>query len=137
MSESALAKKRKLKPGVRAAIIGAPEGYATELEPLPAGVELKTRLQGKFDWIQIFARTKGELAQLAPRAISALKAGGLLWISFPKGSSKQQADLTRDTGWEMMADSDLKWVNLISVNTTWSAFAMRPYKQGEERQSFR
>ena len=28
-------------------------------------------------------------------------------------------------------------VRLISVNATWSAFALRPYKPGEARQSFR
>ena len=31
---------------------------------------------------------------------------------------------------------DLKWINLISVDETWSAFSLRPYKPGDERQSF-
>jgi hypothetical protein len=45
--------------------------------------------------------------------------------------------LTRDKGWEAIQQVDLKWITLISVNTTWSAFALRPYKPGEDRQSFR
>jgi hypothetical protein len=61
----------------------------------------------------------------------------MLWISFPKGSSKIQTDLTRDKGWEGVQALDLKWVNLVSVNETWSAFALRPYKEGEKKQSFR
>ncbi len=40
MAGSELAKKLKLKPGARAAVIGAPEGYLAELEPLPEGVNL-------------------------------------------------------------------------------------------------
>ena len=36
MAENALAKKLKLKPGQRAAFIGAPEGYLKTLQPLPA-----------------------------------------------------------------------------------------------------
>ena len=32
---------------------------------------------------------------------------------------------------------DLKWLTLVSVDETWSAFALRPYRQGEARQSFR
>lgn len=87
--------------------------------------------------MQVFVRNKAELDKIAPRAIRALKPESILWISFPKGSSKIQTDLTRDKGWDMLQKADLKWINLISVNETWSAFSLRPYKAGEERQSFR
>ena len=33
--------------------------------------------------------------------------------------------------------ADLKWINLVSVNETWSAFSLRPYQPGEPRRSFR
>jgi hypothetical protein len=135
MPESALVKKLKLKPGQRAALINPPEGYLAELNPLPPEVEMSEQLAGQFDWIQIFVRKKAELAELAPQVIQALKPESLLWLSFPKGSSKIQTDLTRDQGWE--AVQGLKWINLVSVNETWSAFSVRPYKAGEKRQSFR
>lgn len=61
----------------------------------------------------------------------------MLWISFPKVTSKIQTDLTRDKGWDILQKLDLKWVNLVSVNDTWSAFALRPYKEGKKRQTFR
>jgi hypothetical protein len=137
MPDSTLARKLKLKPNQRAAVINAPEGYRKELGTLPAGVELANRLSGKFDWLQIFVKNKAEIEKLAPRAIAALKPESMLWVSFPKGTSKIQTDLTRDRGWDVLQKSDLKWVNLVSVNDTWSAFAMRPYKPGEARQSFR
>ena len=60
-----------------------------------------------------------------------------IWISFPKGTSKLQTDLTRDKGWEPLAGSDLMWLSLVSVDDTWSAFGLRPYKSGEARQTFR
>jgi hypothetical protein len=135
MAESALAKKMKLKPGQRAAVINAPDGYLKELEPLPEGVEISESLKGKFDWIQIFVKNKAEVDKLAPRAIKALKPESVLWISFPKGSSKIQSDLTRDKGWDVLRDADLKWLVLVSVNPVWSAFALRPYKPGELRQN--
>ncbi|MEK6587401.1 MAG: hypothetical protein AABY97_00980 [Chloroflexota bacterium] len=134
MAESALAKKMTLRPGSRVAILNAPEGYRKELASLPKDVELVGQLRGKFDWIQLFVRTRTELEASAPRAIAALKPESVLWISFPKGSSKIQTDLTRDKGWESLRTVDLKWVNLISVNDTWSAFALRPYKPGESKQ---
>lgn len=137
MAESPLAKKMKLMPGSRAAVVGAPEGYLEQLGPLPEGVEVSSRLQGPFDWIQLFAKTRADLEKRVPAAVRALGPDGLLWIGFPKGTSKLQTDLTRDTGWEVLRDLDLKWVTLISVDATWSAFALRRYRAGEPRQSFR
>jgi hypothetical protein len=127
----------KLKPGQRAALVNAPEGYLKELSPLPHGVEMAGKLQGKFDWLQVFVTNKAELDRLLPKVVGALKPDSLLWLSFPKGTSKIQTDLTRDKGWDAVQQADLKWINLISVNVTWSAFALRPYKPGEARQSFR
>lgn len=135
MPDNPLVKKMKLKSGMRAAVIGAPAGYLAELDSLPADVELKTALRGSFDWIQVFVKTQAELKEVAPQSIRALKPESLIWFSFPKGTSKIQTDLTRDRGWDVLRDCDLKWVALISVNSTWSAFAMRPYREGEERQA--
>ena len=55
----------------------------------------------------------------------------------PKGSSKIQTDLTRDKGWDVLQGLNLKWLTLVSVDDTWSAFALRPYRAGEPRQTFR
>lgn len=134
MLESALAKKMKLKSGLQAAVINAPENYMDQLKHDTA---ISPTLHGKYDWIQVFVKGKAELDGLVPDIAKALKPESLLWISFPKGSSKIQTDLTRDQGWESVRELNLKWINLISVNDTWSAFALRPYKEGEKKQSFR
>lgn len=137
MPESALAKKLKLKAGHRAAILNAPEDYLEQLRPLPDGVKLLDHVEGQMDWVQLFVRNKAELDRTALQVIAALKPESLLWISFPKGTSKIQTDLTRDKGWDTIQQSGLKWITLVSVNDTWSAFSVRPYKSGEKRQSFR
>jgi hypothetical protein len=134
MPESATAKKMKLKPGLKAAIINAPQDY---LDGLKHDAEISPKLNGEFDWIQIFVKNKAELDGLAPKAAKALRPESTLWISFPKGTSKIQTDLTRDKGWEVLQELDLKWITLISVNEMWSAFALRPYKEDEKKQSFR
>lgn len=134
MPESPLAKKMKLKSGLKAAVINAPENYVDQLKHDTA---MSPTLNGKFDWIQIFVKSKAELDALVPKAAKALSPESMLWISFPKGTSKMQTDLTRDKGWEILHGVDLKWITLISVNEAWSAFALRPYKEGEKKQSFR
>lgn len=134
---ASLANKLKIKRGLSVALINVPQGYADELGPLPEGVELHTDLNSQFDLIQIFVKNTAELEKIAPIAVAALKPSSILWISYPKGTSKIQTDLTRDKGWESLQGLDLKWINLVSVNDTWSAFSLRPYRPGEERQSFR
>ena len=96
---SPLARKLKLKPGLRAAVIGAPAGYLESLGA-PAGVTMSETLDGPLDWIQVFVRTSADLAAIAGRLGAALSPTGLVWISYPKGASKLQTDLTRDKGWE-------------------------------------
>src|SRR5689334_15047629 len=96
LTENPLLKKMKLKPGQRAAIVNAPEAYIEALRPLPAEVELSSELAGTFDWVQLFVKTQAELGQEIARVRAALGTAGTLWITFPKGSSKIQTDLTRD-----------------------------------------
>jgi len=137
MMDSALAKKMKLKAGQHATLVNAPEGYLTELQPLPANVRVVQKAEGPSDWIQIFVKTKSELDANFPKVLKLLKPESIVWISFPKGSSKIQTDLTRDKGWEAVAAANLKWINLVSVNDLWSAFSVRQYKPGEPKQNFR
>jgi len=137
MADKSLAEKMKLKSGLKAAIVNAPAGYLQELGA-PRDVQISTRLDpGPFDWLQVFVESRAELKALAPRLMPALKPISTLWISFPKGTSKIQRDLTRDRGWRSLQSLNLKWITLISVDETWSAFSLRPYKAGEKPQSFR
>src|SRR4029077_11696260 len=83
---SPLARKLKLKPGLRAAVIGAPAGYLESLDP-PVDVTMIEALDGPLDWIQVFVRTSADLAAIVEPLRGALSPTGLLWISYPKGAS--------------------------------------------------
>jgi hypothetical protein len=130
-----LAKKLKLKSGLTGAVVGGPDGYLERLGS-PEGVHAVTTLEGPLDWIQVFVRNSTELAAIVGPLTGALSPTGLAWVSYPKGSSKIQTDLTRDKGWEPI-EGQLMWLTLVSVDVTWSAFGLRPYKPGEARQTFR
>jgi hypothetical protein len=133
---SPLSRKLKLKPGARAAVVDAARDYLERLDP-PPGVVMRHELEGPLDWVQVFVKTTAELAAVAPKIKAAIAPDGLVWISYPKGSSKMQTDLTRDKGWGPLEGADLMWLSLVSVDDTWSAFGLRPYKPGEARQTFR
>jgi hypothetical protein len=122
---------------MRIAVVNAPAGWSDKLHPLPEYVQVLTDLQGEFDLILLFSHNQAELSARILPAVQALKPISLIWIAFPKGTSKLQTDLTRDRGWDVVQQADLKWINLISLDDDWSGFALRPYKPGEKRQSFR
>ena len=127
MPTNPLSYKMKLKPGTHAAILNPPDGYLVELAP--ERITFDHSLNGKYEWIQVFVKSKAEIDALFPALVAALEPSGLLWISFPKSTSKIQTDLTRDKGWDSV--KGLKWINLISIDETWSAFSLRPPKAGE------
>lgn len=136
MAESKLSKKMKLKEGQTAVILNAPTGYLQEMRPLFDGVKMSTKGDTPVDWIQIFVHNKAELEEVLPQTLKLFKPDTVLWIAYPKKTSKIQTDLTRDTGWAFLQDKNLRWLTLVSINEVWSAFAMRRYKEGEARQSF-
>jgi len=137
VADEALVRKLKLRPGARAAISGADPGYVDRFRPPPDGVELGEALDGSFDWVLLFVRTEAELRERLPAVVTALQPDSLLWIAYPKGSSKIQTDLTRDRGWDAVRETDLMWITLVSLDATWSAFSLRPLRPGEARQTFR
>jgi len=117
--------KLKLSGRKRLAVINAPPGY-------DLGVEAESKLAGKFDWIQLFVKNEAELKKTLKKTFAALEPESMLWITFPKGSSRIQTDLTRDKGWDSLKELPVKWVTLVSIDETWSAFGVRPLRKGEE-----
>lgn len=131
-----LARKMKLQDGQLAVVLNAPEGALQELEPLPFGVILSESRKIPADWILIFVKNQAELEKVLPKALKLFQPETLLWIAYPKKTSKIKTDFTRDTGWSFLQDKDLRWLTLVSFNEDWSAFAMRRYKPGEAKQNF-
>ena len=127
-----LARRMKLQDGQLAAVLNAPEGALQELDPLPFGVVISENGKIPADWILIFVKNQAELEKVLPKALKLFQPETLLWIAYPKKTSKIKTDFTRDTGWSFLQDKGLRWVTLVSFNEDWSAFAMRRNKPGEQ-----
>lgn len=120
-----LAQKLKIKEGATLRTIHAPVNFETVIGDLPPGVVISESSKS-FDQVHWFVQTKAQLEEELKSVLSLLKEGVTLWFYFPKGSSKIQTDLTRDTGWESLQKrKSLQFLVLISFNETWSAFALR------------
>ena len=128
MTQSPLIKKLRIQPGQRLLVLNAPPGYVESLGKLPEGTRLSEQPdpEAKYDFGHLFAKNSSELADLVPVAVQAVQYDGLLWISYPKKSSKVETDLSRDALWELPGETSLRPVTQVSIDETWSALRFRP-----------
>ncbi|MFL5732839.1 MAG: class I SAM-dependent methyltransferase [Chloroflexia bacterium] len=139
MADTSPAKKLGIKPGHKLLIMSAPEGYISRLDPLPEGADVFDRLppgeEGTFDFVHVFAQNRADVERHAPEALQALKPGGLLWFSYPKGSSKVKTDISRDKGWESITGAGMEIIAQVSIDDTWSAGRFRPSADVKSRKA--
>ncbi|MCQ3930849.1 MAG: hypothetical protein DPW16_10355 [Chloroflexi bacterium] len=127
MSERPLIQRLGIKAGHKCLILNAPDGYLNTLGELPPDTTLTTEPDGSsYDLVQVFVWNKADVDTLAPIAIDTLKHDGLLWMTYPKKSSKIKTDITRDIGWEAVNAKGLEIVAAISIDDTWSGLRFRP-----------
>lgn len=124
-SQKPLAERLYMKPGQRAAILNAPKGYEALLEPLPQDIQLDQAANGDYDFVHLFVRSQKMLQELAPVALTAVKIGGTLWISYPKKKGAIKTDITRDIGWEPVIEAGWRGVRQVSIDDTWSALMFK------------
>jgi hypothetical protein len=91
MSERSISEKLFVKEGYRVLIIDEPDGYRTTLGKLPGNVDISAKKSGQADLIQLFVRSRKELEANLPPLKAFLKPTSLLWVSYPKGTSKLKA----------------------------------------------
>jgi hypothetical protein len=126
MATKSLAAKLLIKPKQKVAIINAPEGYMEVLGEISEGVTIGHAFSADYDQVQLFVRTVSDLAAHGAKAIKAVREGGILWVAYPKKSGAIKTDISRDVGWEVMAQHDWLGVTQISIDDTWSALRFRP-----------
>ncbi|HLE98190.1 MAG TPA: DUF3052 domain-containing protein [Candidatus Thermoplasmatota archaeon] len=118
-SGTPLVRKLGFRPGHRVAFAGAPAGFVASLE-LPPGVKVLRPASRDLDLVHLFASSAARLARAFPSAKRALAKTGMLWVSWPKGSSGVDTDLTEDVVRSMGLAHGLVDVKVCAVDGTWS-----------------
>lgn len=129
-----IAQKLKIKDDYTLLTINAPADFKKGLIGLPKGVTIIT--SGKnYDQVHWFVLNQAQLVKEMSKVMKLIKPGLVVWIYYPKGSSKVQTDLTRDKGWDcLLAEGDkLTWISLISFDDTWSTFGMRGKTEADKK----
>ena len=126
MSEKSITMKLLIKEGHRILVLNAPEGYEKKIGKLPKDVELSRKPDGIYDIIQVFVTSKAETEAQLPRLRRILKPKGILWVTYPKGTSKAfKVDVNRDSIREYASTVGMEGVAIFSVDDDWSALRLK------------
>ncbi len=120
-SGTPLAKKLGLRSGFQIFVENAPFEYPSLFNTFPDEVTLQDYPEKEtLDFVHLFCTTYVELEAKASKCKSLLKKTGMLWVSWPKGSSKIPTDLKRDPIREYLLKIGLVDVKVAAVTTDWS-----------------
>jgi|WetSurMetagenome_2_1015567.scaffolds.fasta_scaffold43776_2 hypothetical protein len=125
MSELSLIKKLIIKTGYKVILINPPDGYLDQIGQLPESSKYIELNMEPADVIQVFVKTMDEALQNIVFWKKSLKPKGILWITYPKGTSKVETDLNRDILWKRLKDYGLDANAIFSVDATWSAMRFK------------
>jgi bacteriocin resistance YdeI/OmpD-like protein len=117
--------KLRIKENFTLLTINAPADFERNIGKVPKRVKISsdTKTYNQVHW---FVKNKEQLNKELDKVLKLVKDDVILWIYYPKGTSKLQTDLTRDKGWEnLLKHDELGWISLISFDDTWSTFGSR------------
>ncbi len=106
-------------------LVNTPKDYKSTLGALPSNTILNPKTDEPADLIQVFVTTKKELEEQLGKLKPRLAPKGLLWVTYPKGTSKVKTDLNRDSIAQYASTVGLQAVAIISVDETWSALRLK------------
>ena len=116
-----LAQKLGIKKGDVLALSNAPDGYDRLLGRLPDGAVVAREPEGPLDFIQLFSTERATLERELPRLKAMLKLDGMIWVSWPKASSRRQTDLSDRVVREIGLKNGLVDVKVCAIDDSWSA----------------
>lgn len=113
-----LFEKLGLKPGMVCLTMGAPSHYPGLVEGAE-DVTFSTRVKAA-DVVHLFCPDMKALEGKAESALSRVKEGGMLWVSWPKKSSPLHRDVTEDDLRRVILPTGWVDVKVCAVDADWS-----------------
>ena len=119
-SGTPLQKKLGIKPGFSVFIEEAPEDYFNWISPLPEKISIQTKATSNIDFIHIFVKDLKTFKKLFIKNKKSMKKDGMLWVSWPKKSSKVPTDLDENIIRDFGLSEGLVDVKVCAVDEVWS-----------------
>ncbi len=107
-------------------ILFAPESLQSSIAEMGFKTSLDTEAKSKNTLI--FINDKEEFLHFLQNSLSQIEYDSILWIAYPKQSSKIKTNINRDILWQTSEPFGITAVSAISIDETWSALRLRPIK---------
>jgi len=131
-SGTPLAKKLGIKEGYTVLLVNEPRHYLLLFEDMPEVNYVVNPSNETVDFIHLFCTSKADFESRALELKPSLKMTGMLWVSWPKGSSKLETDLARDYIREYLLANGLVDVKVCAVDQDWSGLKFM-YRIGDRK----
>ncbi|MEQ8363441.1 MAG: DUF3052 domain-containing protein [Cyclobacteriaceae bacterium] len=120
-SGTPLIKKLGIQPGFSIRIVNEPQSYWDWISPLPEDIKVLTRAKKEgIDFIHLFCMEKKKFEKEFLKLKADLKKDGMLWVSWPKKSSKVASDLDENIIRNFGLNNGLVDVKVCAVDEVWS-----------------
>lgn len=123
---STVSKKLLLHKANSLLLLNEPEGFSSQLaNELDSNLTILHEPCPAADFVLLFAKDSSVVREHL-NALSPAKAGGIVWVAYPKKSSKVSSDLNRDSLFALLHEFGYQGVSLVSLDGTWSAMRVKP-----------
>jgi hypothetical protein len=117
--------KLQLKDQSEIVVLDAPETFAGETDSLE-GVRIHRKFVPECGFWLAFMSTRAQLDRFAKGISSRCTGDELVWVAYPKGTSKRyESELSRDGGWKPLDDLGYETVRMVAIDEDWSALRFR------------
>lgn len=120
-SGTPLGRKLGLKDGFKCFFANIPDHYFKLFADMPDIDAVDNPKTGSLDFIHLFCTSTSEYEKTVLELKPFLKMTGMIWVSWPKGSSKIETDLSRDPIRSFLLKNGLVDVKVCAVDADWSA----------------
>jgi Protein of unknown function (DUF3052) len=121
-SGTLLAKKLGIKEGFKIALYNQPNYYFKLFTDFPADVKTVNKL--KVDFVHYFVKEEKQLAKDITKLKNQIEQNGMIWISWPKKSSKVETDVTEDVVRNIALKNGLVDIKVCAIDETWSGLKL-------------
>lgn len=126
MSEKTLFQKMFIKAGMKFTAISIPSELESIYQNNLTDVQFFREPVVDLDIIQVYVMNENELRSRLVELKPYLKpVTGVIWISYPKGTSPVPTDINRDSIWKIAREYGLTVNNQVAVDETWSALRFK------------
>lgn len=119
-SGTPLPKKLGIKKEFRVALPDMPAEVRAELKQALADCELVRDGHGPLDFAMMFVKSQAEMKKNFARLARQLAPAGMLWVSWPKKSSRVVTDLDENIVRRIGLDAGLVDIKVCAVTEVWS-----------------